>query len=358
MKTLNHRYLSRLDHLRFFAAVMVIFYHCRGSVKYDGGVSGINDIVKLWITGGNTGVSLFLVLSGFLFCIISDAGNKHISYGNFFKNRVLRIAPMVVLLCFIAISVNRGASTPMDVLRIITLQLNTGNPSTGWGNEFYPIGQLWTVAVEFQFYLIFPFLSTFMKNDGIKTMIGIIVVMLMVKFSLVTFSGPGMYWTFYHTIIGRLDQFIVGMIAGYLYLKRDSISIGSSAILIFTALIGLTGVLYLNKLNSASFTNISFTVEAVLWAAVIYSYSTVKVDINGNIDRILSFLGGLSFSMYLLHLPVYYVLQRKGLVIDPLPTHHLLKVALITLPITIAASFITYSYIEKPFLKLRVKYAK
>lgn len=358
MKTLNHSYMSRLDHLRFFAATLVILYHCRGSVKYNGEISGVSDLLKLWITGGNTGVSLFLVLSGFLFCIISDAGQKHISYGSFVKNRVLRIAPMTVLLCFIAISVSRATSTPMDILRILTLQLNTGHPSTGWGNQFYPVGQIWTIAVEFQFYMIFPFLAVFMRNDGIKTMLGIIMVMLMVKYSLVTFSNEGIYWTFYHTIIGRLDQFLIGMIAGYFYLKRQSIRLSTSLLLSLISLAGLTTVLYMNKLNNKDFITFSFTVEAVLWALVIYAYLAAKISINQKLDAILSYLGGLSFSMYLLHLPVYYILQRKGLSIDPSPSLHIIKVIIITLPVTIIASAITYSFIEKPFLKLRVKYAK
>lgn len=103
---------------------------------------------------------------------------------------------MTVLLCFIAISVNRVHSDPMDILRILTLQLNTGHPTTGWGQQYYPIGQIWTIAVEFQFYLLFPFLALFMRNDGVKTMFGMIAVMLMVKYSLVTFKGAPIYGIF------------------------------------------------------------------------------------------------------------------------------------------------------------------
>jgi peptidoglycan/LPS O-acetylase OafA/YrhL len=167
-----------------------------------------------------------------------------------------------------------------------------------------------------------------------------------------------MYWTFYHTIIGRLDQFVIGMIAGYIYLKRNRISMSMSFVLVIASLLGLTVVLYLNKLHNANFTFISFTVEAILWAVIIYAYSSAEFEMNVKVDSTLSYLGGLSFSMYLLHLPVYYVLQRKGLAIDPSPVMHMAKVILITIPITMIASVITYSYIEKPFLKLRVKYTK
>ncbi|EPR1453742.1 TPA: acyltransferase [Citrobacter koseri] len=358
MKTLNNNYLSRLDHLRFFAAALVIIYHCRGFLKFNNELSGFVDLVKLWITGGNSGVSLFLVLSGFLFCVISNAGNKNISYGSFLKNRVLRIAPMTVLLCFIAISVNRVNSDPMDILRILTLQLNTGHATTGWGQQYYPIGQIWTIAVEFQFYLLFPFIAIFMKNDGIKTLLGMIAVMLMIKYSLVTFKGAPIYGIFYHTIIGRMDQFLIGMIAGFIYLKKQNTSLSLAAVILVIALAGLTIVLYLNKQAIPDFVTFSLTIEAILWSLVIYSYCTATFSINQRIDATLAYLGGLSFSMYLLHLPIYYILQRKLIPMDTNITMHLVKVILVVIPVTIMVSAITYAYVEKPFLKLRVRYVK
>ncbi|KTI66922.1 hypothetical protein ASV01_11425 [Enterobacter kobei] len=358
MKTLNNSYLSRLDHLRFFAAALVIIYHCRGFLKYNNELSGPIDFLKLWITGGNSGVSLFLVLSGFLFCIISNAGIKDIAYGSFIKNRILRIAPMTVLLCFIAISVNRANSDPMDILRILTLQLNTGHATTGWGQQYYPTGQIWTIAVEFQFYLLFPFLAVFMRNDGIKTLLGMIAVMLMVKYSLVTFKGAPIYGIFYHTIIGRMDQFLIGMIAGYLYIKREKISLLRAAAIMLAGLVGLTAVLYLNKKSIPDFVTFSLTIEAAFWAVVIYAYCAATFSMNQKVDAALAYLGGLSFSMYLLHLPIYYILQRKLIPMDPNPTMHLVKVILVVIPVTIIASAITYAYVEKPFLKLRVKYTK
>lgn len=265
---------------------------------------------------------------------------------------------MTVLLCFIAISMSRETSTPMDILRILTLQLNTGHPTTGWGNQFYPIGQIWTIAVEFQFYLLFPFLAVFMSRDGVKTLIGMILIMLMIKYSLVTFRGPGVYWAFYHTIIGRLDQFLIGMIAGYLYLKKQRVSISIASVLVAISVVGLTLVLYMNKKNYADFVTLSFTIEAILWALIIYAYVCADISINNKLDKTLSYLGGLSFSMYLLHLPVYYVLQKKGFPIDPSHSMHLMKVIFVTLPITIIISSFTYRFIEKPFLSMRVKYLK
>ncbi len=267
MKTLNHGYLSRLDHLRFFAAVLVIFHHCRGPINYFGSITSLNDLASLWLRWGSTGVSLFLVLSGFLFCVISDAGNKNIEYKKFIRNRILRIAPLATIFVFIAICVNQSESTPMDIFRLLTLQLNTGSPGTGWGYKLYPMGPIWTIAVEFQFYLIFPFLATFMSKDGVKTILGMIVAMILIKTSLVIFNGPGIYYRLYHSIIGRLDQLLIGMIAGYCYIKGYFKSVKMMPIIfIGISLLGITLFMHVNSHMSKHFMPLSFTIEAFFWS--------------------------------------------------------------------------------------------
>src|SRR5690606_13849673 len=133
------------------------------------------------------------------------------------KNRILRIAPLVVFVVAIIICVSRKTSTPMDVLRVLTLQLNTGHDFTGWGRQFFPIGPIWTIAVEFQFYLIFPFLALFMGKYGWKYLMGVILLMIMTKFAVVEIKAA-MHYNLYHTIIGRLDQFVIGMLGGMFYI--------------------------------------------------------------------------------------------------------------------------------------------
>lgn len=359
MKTLNHGYLSRLDHLRFFAAVLVIFHHCRGPINYNGSISSLHDLASLWIRWGSTGVSLFLVLSGFLFCVIADAGNKNIEYKKFIRNRILRIAPLATIFVFIAICVNQAASTPMDIFRLLTLQLNTGSPGTGWGYKLYPMGPIWTIAVEFQFYLIFPFLATFMSKDGIKTILGMIVALILIKTSLVIFNGPGIYYRLYHSIIGRLDQLLIGMIAGYCYIKGYLKNIkGMPLMLITIALIGITFFMHMNSQMTKSFMPFSFTIEAFFWSLFIYGYVFLNININTKVDKVLAYLGGLSFSMYLFHLAVAKSLYMTILTPTSGKMDALFNTAFFIIPVTIIVSAITYKFLEKPFLELRVKYTK
>lgn len=357
MKTLNHSYLSRLDHLRFLAAALVIFHHCRGSINYHGHISSLQDLASLWLRWGSTGVSLFLVLSGFLFCVIANSGRKKIVYKDFIRNRILRIAPLATIFVFIVICINRQDSTPMDIFRLLTLQLNTGHSYTGWGHQFYPTGPMWTIAVEFQFYLIFPFLALFMRNDGIKTILGIIVVFILIKVSLTSLYGTSIYYKLYHTIIGRMDQFLVGIVAGYFYqigyLKNKRLQ---PILMIITSLIGITIFMHVNSKPTIKTIPFSFTIEAILWSLLIYGYLCCNFEIPKKIDAIMAYLGGLSFSMYLLHLIVAKVLYKSVLTTPTDGIGYVLNTAIFILPVTIILSSITYRFIEKPFLSLRVRY--
>ena len=188
MKSLNTAYLSRIDHLRFFAALLVIAVHIKGKLSpategfgLSSAFLSIENFAKNWIFSGSIGVSLFLVLTGFLFCLISDLGEKKIKYSGFIYNRILRIFPMMVLLVSVVITASRQTSTPMDIFRILTLQLNTGHSYTGWGHEVYPSGPIWTISVEFQFYLLFPFLALFLARYGAKYLLGLVFLMILIK---------------------------------------------------------------------------------------------------------------------------------------------------------------------------------
>lgn len=357
MKTLNHSYLSRLDHLRFFAVATVILYHCKGSMAHPDSLKSTGDLIKAWIYSGNIGVSLFLVLSGFLFCIISDAGKRHISYISFIKNRILRIAPLTIFMFFIALTMNKAGETQFDVLRLLTLQLNTGNAMTGWGGEFYPIGQIWTIAVEFQFYLIFPFLATILNRDGVKNIIGLVVILILVKWSLLVFNGVKVNNNLYHSIIGRLDQFLIGMILGYLYVNKFIVKTTAAACLMIICFIVSYTYYSLVKYKIMDFfIPFSFTFEAIICGLLIYGYISLPLVFNKRFDAILSYLGSLSFSMYLTHLAVDKMLYGTLLRAPTSPWDNVFNALIVVLPVTILISALTYSYIEKPFLKMRVKY--
>lgn len=360
MKSLNLSYMTRLDHLRFFAALIVIFFHIRGNIQLspgDFGLSGafssLNNFIKNWAFNGHTGVSLFLVLTGFLFCLISDLGHKKIKYSGFIYNRVLRIFPMMVLLAFVVITASRQTSTPMDILRILTLQLNTGHKFTGWGHEFYPSGPIWTIGVEFQFYLLFPFLALFLARYGIRYLIGLSLLMVLIKYNLFILKGKDVYYNLYHSIIGRLDQFLIGMMFAVLYKSSffQKIKENKFAILLILVLSLLILIAHFGKKNA-----LIFSIEAICWGGIIISYLSINIFNSSLLDKILAKLGELSFSIYLLHLPVIDMINRYFNLTSATTLTESLLYFMWKVPIVIMVAFLTFNVIEKPFMSLRVKY--
>lgn len=360
MKSLNVNYMTRLDHLRFFAALLVIFFHIRGKITLPpedfglvGAFSSLENFIKNWIFSGSTGVSLFLVLTGFLFCIISDNGNKKIKYSGFVYNRILRIFPMMVLLVFVVITASRQTSTPMDIFRILTLQLNTGHEFTGWGHEFYPSGPIWTIGVEFQFYLLFPFLALFLARYGVKYLIGLVTLIVLIKYNLFILKGNGIYYNLYHSIIGRLDQFIIGMIFAVIYKSHFMGKLkGNNALALCLLLVSLLALMLI--FGRKGF--LSFTIEAICWGGVILSYLSMNLFNSNFLDRLLAKFGELSFSMYLLHLPIVDMLNKKFGLAPPTTLTDSIIAFSWKVPIVMLIAYLTFTVIEKPFMSLRVKY--
>ena len=356
MKTQNHSYLSRLDHLRFFAIALVILTHFNGGIAKPDEINGVMSLIDLWINKGATGVSLFLVISGFIFCVITNAGEKPIDYKQFVGNRLRRILPLLLVIFFIIITINRQNSGPMDIFRVFTLQLNTGNPTTGWGNEIFPSGPIWTIAVEFQFYLIFPFLVTIMHRMGLSRIFIMMLCMIIIRAMIVFTSDEHTYDNLYHSITGRLDQFLWGMIFGYLYVKnKDNKYSALRCLLMIIVGFSVITLLMFYDNRTTAYKLLSFNIDALAWGAVLFGYLSLPFNINKKLDVFLAYLGGLSYSLYLTHLPVGSILMNKLGKYDFM--HYGIATTLVIIfPICIVISIITFNGIEKPFLMMRKNY--
>ena len=72
MKSLNFHYVAKLDHLRFLAAMLVIYHHFRGAaiqVLDRSSDFSIANLVKVWLVQGSTGVSFFFFIKRFIIYI-------------------------------------------------------------------------------------------------------------------------------------------------------------------------------------------------------------------------------------------------------------------------------------------------
>lgn len=366
MQTTQHSYLSRLDHLRFFAAALVVLFHYLHSRVGD--LHSGNLLVSLF-DEGHTGIALFMVISGFIFTVI--ARDRHIQYGGFIRNRVLRIYPLFIFAVFLQLFI----STYNDHRNYGFLQL------LGWlmpfRSETVPLSpyfvQLWTIWVEFQFYLIFPFLLAFTRRHGSRYLWGWLGLLMLVRVLVYAASGSVRFLA-YETIFGRLDQFIVGMLLARLWQAREAKTGGAGAPrlsplwLALASLAVLLGLhVFSRKVGYSEMTSPFWVVwpevEAALWAAFTWAYLHTRWPgppaLRQRTDRVLAALGAMSFSTYVLHNLVIAAYNARfpplvtgaGLTVDALATG-----ALLVLPAVLAVAAVTYHLIERPFLALRSPY--
>ncbi|HGH4619472.1 acyltransferase [Enterobacter cloacae] len=357
MQTKNYGYLSRLDHLRFIASALVIFLHFRGDIsKAPADPSTITGFIYRWINSGATGVSLFLVLSGFIFCVICNAGKKHIEYKQFITNRVLRIFPLVIFVFSIAVTIHGPVVGIGDILRLLLLQFNTGFSASEWMGKEPILVPMWTLAVEFQFYLLFPFIALFIGRYGMKYAFNMLAMMIIIKFIIINSYGDATYHELYKSLVGRLDQFIIGVITGCIYISnKDKRQKTATSVIMF--IISLTAISWYTVSHKSAFVifNFSLTIEAMLWAFMAYSYIMLPVNIPSALDKLLSYLGALSFSMYLMHIPVGRFIQKTiGYLFTGI--NPAVVTALVILPAIVLVSIMTFTLIEKPFINLRRGY--
>lgn len=356
MQTQNLPYLPRLDHLRFYAAFLVFifhFYHFAAGAKPP----GIPDNVLVAIAHeGYIGVSLFFVLSGFIFTLICYG--KEVRYKEFMINRLLRIFPLFLFMFFVAISVGREQFGAADVFYIFFS--NLGHAPT---SDTFLTGAAWSISVEFTFYMIFPFLVTFYSRYGARYLLKIILILIVMRYGVYLLHAE-IVKPFFSTLLGRLDQFLIGMLCAGLYVRHKSF-FASYVHLVFSVALLLVAVTYLNGRISMLSGDahiqqwvVWLTVEAALWGYFILAYLAVPAKYGVKLGRYLCRMGEMSYSIYLMHCLIVVIWVKKVGVIPMLssPQHNLLLNALLAFPLVLLLAHLSYTAIERPFLTLRRRY--
>lgn len=366
MKSSNIRYLPGLDHLRAYAALLIVFYHAYAvyvampyALPRDHRPLGFlprNPWVVL-IQEGHTSVALFMVLSGFVFSV--SAIGREIEYWPYVKNRCLRILPLLTVMLFVA-----GAAVPtMYTLHGMSQALLFRQNHEGLVPDPFT-GMFWAVAVEVQFYLLFPFLHRFLERDGIKWGVGLIATALSLRlFAVYAGSSNAREISYFH-IIGRIDQFMLGMIAARAYhhvrdraLNWPLLAIGSFLLAISV----LVGYSVLGGWDSVGLWKIGWpTVEGAAWALFIITYVCFAQRYSGKWSIPIEQIGTWSYSIYLLHFSVLMgIPQIRPLLQSSTPN---LAAQLYTwkfiIPVLLPLSALSYYVIERPFLQMRVKYLR
>ncbi len=211
MKPTSGTYSPQLDHLRFFAAMLVFFWHSLHSKGLLDATYAPDIKLISWLEEGHTGVSLFMVLSGYLLFSIMDG--KRIDLVSFFINRVLRIFPLVIFwaICLVDLNARTLANILLSFIPIGTAMQGQG------------VDGFWSISIELNFYLLVPFLighlnqydDINMRKAGFKKICGLLLLIAFSLFfrSLASFRGEDAKILSYYSIFGRATEFLFGGLA-------------------------------------------------------------------------------------------------------------------------------------------------
>jgi len=352
MKSSSGQYYLGLDHVRALAAFMVFSWHF---IDIHQGQNAPPPIFPLtFLTEGHTGVALFMTLSGYLFAKLLDG--KDINYFSFIWNRTLRLLPLlfvVILIVGVRDYFDKGLNIVDYLQRIAKGLIFPTLPNGGW-----------SITVEFHFYLLLPFLL-FCSNRSKYSFILFLGAAIAVRYFLFVFSEQPVGFTFlsYGTIVGRVDQFILGIAAFQhreLFKNRHLLAAGIffgfySFFLYFDSL----GGLYKNS-SAPSIWIYLTTVEGACYAALIAWYDTSFRHAPSRVSNFIALIGTYSYSIYLLHFFFFHFLAVtiERYVMDLSNIYVALIFSPVAFLVMIPLGYLSYRFIESPFLKFRTSYIR
>ncbi len=332
------KYRAEIDGLRAIAVVPVIFFH-----------AGFETF-----SGGFIGVDVFFVISGYLITsiLISDIESDQFSILTFYERRARRILPALSLVIFCCIPFAWKWMYPLalnDFFQSIVATVLFASNFLFWSESGYfqtttelkPLLHTWSLAIEEQFYLFFPFVLYFIWGKHSQRSIFALSVLLISSLIFSIFGA--VYWPEFNFYLlpSRIWELMTGAICAVLRYKnapRPNYLGGYAGMLLL-----IFGFVFLD--GTVPWPSM-FTIIPVLGTAIIIMWCD---DANGA-GRLLSykpvvFTGLLSYSAYLWHQPLL-AFARLRLTDD---LEDWAKAALIAT--TFILAFLTWQYIEKPFRK-------
>ena len=338
-----------MDHVRAVAIFFVFTWHF---IHVRNGHFAPPPIFPLsLLTEGHTGVAIFMTLSGYLYAKLLDG--KKIDYRAFFWNRFLRLFPLL----FIVILIHGGLAyfSGRDLIDFAKFIV------AGFIKPSLPNGG-WAITVEIHFYLMLPLLLFFFKRWKFS-LAAILLAAVFMRIILFYRLGQVQFLS-YFTIIGRIDQFLLGISAYYfgrnLPAKRYA---GLGALILFAFFFRYfdsKGGFYMNPSFPSPSTIWIYlpTIEGIAYALAISCYDNAFEHSTGTISRFFAQIGAYSYSIYLMHFFVVSLLS--GLVdkyiINLSNIYMAMFFSALCFLVMVPIGYVCTTCIESPFLKFRKNY--
>lgn len=353
----KHRYLPSLDALRAIAVLSVIVYHINPN----------------YLPGGFLGVDLFFVLSGYLITsLILNEYQEHnrVNFIKFYIKRARRLLPAVyvmISLVLVFMVVFNNYLLEKSYIDALYAYIYSSNWWYIFNNLDYfdnfvsasPYKHLWSLAIEEQFYLLFPLLFLFLSKLNVKKDKLSIFKYALICLAVVSLGSHIFMFDInsinrvYYGSDTRMFELLIGAIFSIIFpmeslsekmSKKDSdryVLVAGISTLIF-----IVSMFFVTEYSVFLYYG-GFLLYALLFAVIIISVGHQQTKVS----RIFSFkplvyIGKISYSLYLWHFPVI-ILTTVNINTDS--TNIIANIFRLFLIFVLA--ILSYQYIETPIRK-------
>jgi peptidoglycan/LPS O-acetylase OafA/YrhL len=367
-------YFPGLNSLRFFSALTVIITHVE-LMKHKFGFANLWSN-KLIFHFGGIGVSFFFVLSGFLVTYLMFEEKRNFNFfsiKNFYLRRILRIWPLYFLILILGFFIlPKFTYIPFFsehfidefFLNFIFYLLILPNIAFSIYYAVPLIGQSWSIGVEEQFYIFWPIVFNFFKKFTFKVLTYLLIFWVSVKLFFLIFS---LYFDNEIVLIVKknlamlkFENMIIGAMGALILFENKSkiLNFIYNKTIFFIAASGIIISIYV--LPELLFDGIHL-LHSIFFIVIILNVST-NPNINFRLESpVLNLLGKISYGLYMYHLIVIYFVFTLMLRFDIYQENDSLSTFLLysqSMIITFLISYFSYTFFEKRFLKMKLKFTK
>ena len=330
------KYRSEIDGLRALAVVPVIFFHA-GSELFSGGF---------------VGVDVFFVISGYLITsiIIEDLENNRFSFIYFYERRIRRILPALFFVILTCIPFAWFWMVPGQMKdfsqSIVAVSLFASNflfwKESGYFDssaEEKPLLHTWSLAVEEQYYVLFPIFLFLTWRFGKTRIFWVIVILASISLMLSEWGSRNKVTANFYLAPTRAWEIFSGSIAAFIVQKKG---VQKNEIISLLGLLAIFFAFFFYD-EKTPFPSI-YTLVPVVGVVLLILYGTKETLVAKLLStKLFVGIGLISYSAYLWHQPLFAFAKIRML---EEPSQILMFILAI---FSLLLAFVSWRYVEKPF---------
>lgn len=360
-----------LDGLRGVAALLVLIYHIHEGFAFSEATNGDGSGLITTLNHGHIAVDFFFILSGFVISYAYDDRWKKMSLGNFFKRRLIRLHPMLIMgaiigtISFLIGGCQQwnGTITPIGwviTALLLTMCMIPAIPGVAYevrGNgEMFPLnGPGWSLFFEYIGNILY---ALFIRRLSTKALAAVTVGLGVIHtwffvWNISGYDSVGVGWTideinFWGGLVRMLFPFSIGMLLARTFKPRQI----KGAFWICSALLLVSfAVPYISPIGNLSMNSlyevicIALIFPFIVWLGAC-GYSSDRYTSNIN-----KFLGDLSYPLYIVHYPIMYLFYAWLIEKRAYTWGETWEIASVVILSSIALAYICLKFYDEPIRK-------